>query len=172
MSVFMLPVEIYRDIEMTISKFWWNSKSGDKKGIHWMSWDRLSRHKSVGGMSFWNFKDFNLALLGKQGWRLLSNPSSLVSRVYKARYFPKVSFLDAKIGNNPIWHSILEANELVVSGVRWRVGTGENIDIVGQPWLDDVRPCIETVSPSLDNNKVASLMSMNHNSWEEEIISE
>ena len=66
----------------------------------------------------------------------------------------------------------MEAKELVVSGAQWRVGTGENIDIVGQPWLDDVRPYIETVSPSLDNNKVVSLMSMNHNSWDEEIISD
>lgn len=58
-----------------------------------MSWNRLSRHKTAGGMGFRDFRDFNLALLGKQGWRFLSNPESLVIRVYKARYFPKTNFL-------------------------------------------------------------------------------
>lgn len=84
MNIFLLPAKITRDIERTICKFWWNSKTGDKKGIHWMSWEHLSKHKSVGGMGFRNFKDFNLALLGKQGWRFLTKPSSLVTRVYKA----------------------------------------------------------------------------------------
>ncbi|KAL8126997.1 hypothetical protein AgCh_014061 [Apium graveolens] len=127
MSVFLLPAEIHRDIERTISKFWWNSRTGDRKG--WMSWDRLSRHKSVGGMGFQDFKDFNLALLGKQGWHFLTKSSSLVSRVYKARYFPTVNFLEAKIGHNPsyIWRSILEAKELVASGIRWKRSLDEEI---------------------------------------------
>lgn len=46
-SVFMLPTEITKDLERTITKFWWNSKSSEKKGIHWMIWECLSRHKST-----------------------------------------------------------------------------------------------------------------------------
>ncbi|KAL8148706.1 hypothetical protein AgCh_005895 [Apium graveolens] len=173
MYVFLLPAEIHRDIERTISKFWRNSRTGDRKGIHWMSWDRLSRHKSVGGMGFQDFKDFNLALLGKQGWHILTKPSSLVSRVYKARYFPTVNFLEAKIGHNPsyIWRSILEAKELVASGIRWKVGTGEDINILSKPWLlDSERPYIESDSIALENNKISSLMNVNQRSWDEEIL--
>ena len=65
MSVFLVPLEITRDIERIIARFWWNSKPSDQKGIHWMSWDRLSKHKAVGGMGFRDLRDFNLALLGK-----------------------------------------------------------------------------------------------------------
>lgn len=35
MSVFLLPLEITRDIERTFSKYWWSSKSGQDSEIHW-----------------------------------------------------------------------------------------------------------------------------------------
>uniref|UniRef100_A0A803PCN2 Reverse transcriptase domain-containing protein n=1 Tax=Cannabis sativa TaxID=3483 RepID=A0A803PCN2_CANSA len=35
MSVFLLPLDITRDIEKLMNKFWWQSK-GDRKGVHWM----------------------------------------------------------------------------------------------------------------------------------------
>lgn len=51
-------------------------------------------------MGFRNFRDFNLVSLGKQGWRFISRPESLVSKVFKEKYFPKVLFLEAIRGNN------------------------------------------------------------------------
>lgn len=39
-------------------------------------------------MGFCNLKAFNLALLGKQAWRLQTQPDLLVSRLYKAKYYP------------------------------------------------------------------------------------
>lgn len=74
-----------------------------------MSWDRLSKRKSIGGMGFQNIHDFNVAKVGKQGWRLKLYQNILVAQVYKARYHPNPSFLSAKIGGNPshIWSSII-----------------------------------------------------------------
>lgn len=40
------------------------------------------------------------AMLGRQGWELLQNPYSLVSRIYQARYFPCSSFIQAVLGPN------------------------------------------------------------------------
>lgn len=100
MSVFMLSLEITKELERTITKFWWGPKAGERESIHWMNWERSSRHKTTGGMDFRNFRDFNVAIIGKQGWRFITNPNSLVSRLYKARYFPKCTFLEAEVGNN------------------------------------------------------------------------
>lgn len=57
------------------------------RSIHWLSWDKLTVHKFFGGMSFKDLITFNLAMLGKQGWKLQTQPDCLVSRISKARYF-------------------------------------------------------------------------------------
>lgn len=76
---------------------------GEKdRSIHWMSWEKLSRSKSRGGMGFRNIRDFNVAMVGRQGWRLLIKPDSLVARVYKARNYPQSSFLNASIGETRV----------------------------------------------------------------------
>ena len=57
--------------------------------------------KDKGGLGFRGLKLFNIALLEKQGWRLQTNTSSLFCRVFRAKYFPRGSFVDADIGRNP-----------------------------------------------------------------------
>lgn len=60
-------------------------------------------------------------MLGKRGRRLFTNEDSLVSRVFKAKYYSEGSFLTAALGNNPsyVWRSIWEAKDVVKSGIRW-----------------------------------------------------
>ncbi|KAL8111888.1 hypothetical protein AgCh_019551 [Apium graveolens] len=49
MNVFLLPLDFTRDIETSMSKFFWNSSQKDNSQISWMGWDRMSRHKHAGG---------------------------------------------------------------------------------------------------------------------------
>lgn len=60
---------------------------------------------------------------------------------------------------------------MVLIGVRWRIGTGEEINIMGQPWLlDDDNPFITIVSQSIENNNVTSLMCVDRRDWNVEVI--
>lgn len=135
MSVFLLSLQITRNIEKTLLKFWWNSTQSNGSKLNWLSWDRLVMHKHAGGMGFRHFRDFNIAMLGKQLWRLATNPNSLVSRLYKAKYFANSDVLHAQLGHNPsfIWRSLLEAKQLTADGIRWRIGDSFSIQILDQP---------------------------------------
>ncbi|XP_073318192.1 uncharacterized protein [Primulina huaijiensis] len=64
-------------------------------------------------MGFRDFYGFNLAMLGKQVWKLLSDPNATICRIYKAKYYPRGDFLNANIGHNPsfAWRSILASQD-------------------------------------------------------------
>jgi hypothetical protein len=69
---------------------------------------------------------FNMAMLSKQGWRLLKFPDSLAARVLKEKYYPKSSFFMSSLGKRPsfAWRSIWNAKPLIEEGIMWRVGNG------------------------------------------------
>lgn len=66
MSCFKLTNKLCKSFTSCIAKYWWGS-SLDKRSLHWISWKKLATPKDVGGMSFRDFEQFNLAMLGKHG---------------------------------------------------------------------------------------------------------
>lgn len=107
--------------------------------MHWKSWEALCTPKFFGGMGFRRLEVFNLALLAKQAWRVHNNPTSLLSRVLKVKYFPHCSFLEAALGKNTSysWQSIWSSKSLLKEGLSWRVGNGRCIDVWEDSWLID-----------------------------------
>lgn len=79
--------------------------------------------KSKGGMGFRNLYGFDVALLGKHIWSFLHNPNSLVSGLFKARYFSNSHVLKASRGTSSsfIWTGIWKAKEELYKGFRWIV---------------------------------------------------
>ncbi|KAL9816409.1 hypothetical protein AtNW77_Chr4g0277371 [Arabidopsis thaliana] len=57
--------------------------------------------KSLGGFGFKDLQCFNQALLAKQAWRLLTDSRSLLSQIFKSRYFLNSDFLNAPQGTSP-----------------------------------------------------------------------
>lgn len=112
--------------------------------------------------------------LGKQAWRLINQPNSLLARTYKAKYYANNNFLEAQLGSNPsfIWSSILETQTVIKRRSRWRVGDGESINVWGDPWLPNNNcPYVQTItSPSLNDIKVSSLIDPNGPRWNESLI--
>ncbi|CAN1129854.1 Putative ribonuclease H protein At1g65750 [Linum perenne] len=136
MSVFFLSQTLTKKMDSLARKFFW-SGSMDKRAIHWVNSDTLCETKAAGGLGFKSFTEFNLAMLAKQGWRILENPEALWVRVLKSIYFPKCDFLEAAKGSRPswIWASIYKAKEVVALGALKRVGGGESIDVNNDSWV-------------------------------------
>lgn len=112
----------------------------------------LYEYKEIkGGLGFRRLHNFNLALLGKQGWRLITNPECLLSKIYEGRYYPWGNFLNANLGCNPsfVWQSILESQTMLKSGTGCRLGSGTTVDIKNDPWF----PC--AVDPYIHTNNGA-----------------
>ena len=120
MSCFQIPKSLCDEIKGMMRKFLWGQRGQESK-IAWVSWKKMCKSKLNGGKGFRNLQAFNLAMLAQQGWRLISNPNSLVAQIYKARYYPHGDVFKAKLGSSPsyTWRSIFNGLEVVKRDTRW-----------------------------------------------------
>ena len=149
-------------------KFWWGY-SGEARKIHWIAWKKLCLPKLHGGLGFRELEKFNLALLGKQIWRLIHNIDSMFYKVFKARFFPTCSVLESGVKTNGsyAWQNILKAREVVKQGAYWLIGDGTIVQIMGDKWLPDMSTK-HIISPQKNlpmNAKVCALIDEDGPRW-------
>lgn len=133
------------------------------------------RPKNLGGLGFRDMEIFNLALLSRQAWWILQNPTSLSARILKADYFPDYSILDASIGTHPsqIWRAIVDGRDILAQGLIKRIGTGETTQIWSGNWLprqDIMKPITSLVNPPLPRVLVSQLMEPATAQWNENLV--
>lgn len=121
MSYFLIPKLLSQELEHVFNYYCWRSGvANSQKGLNWLSWKNMSVAKIKGGMSFRNLYGFNIALFGKhENFMLKTN--TLVSRVFKAKYFPDSRVLNAVKGHNSsfIWTCIFIVKKELTDGFRW-----------------------------------------------------
>lgn len=102
-----------------------------------IAWSKLVVAKEEGGMGFRDFECFNLALLAKQAWRIVTNPNEFWVEILKGLYFPHTDFLFATKGSRASWgwSSILDGRRLLAKGLCWRVGSGRDVRIWDDAWI-------------------------------------
>lgn len=173
MSNFLLPKGLCDQMESQICNFWWGSNV-DRKKIHWVNWKKTCKAKSKGGVGFKDMRAFNEALLAKQGWRLITNPESLVAKLLKAKYYPSNDFLNAKqIHNSSFsWQSIQKASWLLKKGCRWIIGDGKSISIWKDRWIHSHFGCSTWSKQPNDTpfHKVSDLIDRQNMGWNAQLI--
>ncbi|KAA3490640.1 reverse transcriptase [Gossypium australe] len=172
MSCFLFPNSLCGELEGTMAKFWWQKAHG-KRGIHWCQWKYLCLPKDEGGLGFRSLAKFNVALLAKQGWRILMMPNSLVAKFLKAKYFPNTDFLNSRLGNNCsfTWKNIWAAKGVLSDGLCWKVGCGSDISVLNDSWIPDFNKArLLSCVNILHDFRVAELIDENSKKWKEELI--
>ncbi|CAN1818839.1 LINE-1 reverse transcriptase homolog, partial [Linum perenne] len=130
MSLFALSKGLIKKMNSILRQFFW-SGSLTKRAIHWTNGDVLCTPKSDGGLGFRDFYHFNMALLAKQAWRLMTNQDALWARLLKSLYFRNSDFMTAKKHARPswIWASILKSKYILAEGAFKEMGDGETISL-------------------------------------------
>nr|XP_008342468.2 uncharacterized protein LOC103405271 [Malus domestica] len=137
----------------------------------------MCKPKSEGGLGFKDLYAFNLALLTKQGWRIIKQPQSLLTQVFKARYFQELDFLHALVKSNSsyYWKNIVAARVLIYRRARRCVADGLKIKIWGDSWLlrENYAKVLSPVSLGVHLNlTVRSLMlEADHMRWNMQVVS-
>jgi len=125
-------------------------------------------------MSLKDHTDFHVEMIGKQERKFLNGPISIVSCVFKGRYFHTSTYLGSNLGHNPsyVWWSIFSAKVVIWSGIRWRIGSGTNMPVIGEPWLakgTNISPASPT-SAQFHYFTVRNLINHEKKTWNEPLV--
>ena len=167
MSCFVLAPSTCQKITSATSNYWWSSKV-DRRGMHWRNWTDMCLPKCQRGMGFRDIKLFNLAMLGKQGWRLMVAPDSLCARVLKGKYFHNCDFMSARKKKNAshTWRAILAGRKVLQLGCIRRIGDGNDTNIWNDQWLPGgvgMKPLCRKAEAIAE--QVSELLSPDGSSW-------
>ena len=105
---------------------------------------------------------------------MINNPNSLCHRVFKARFFPNCSILEAKdssIGSYT-WKSILSARDVIRKGMVWRIRNGSTARIKEDNWLPikSNRSVTSPLTSLQPKTKVSALINQDLGIWKTEMV--
>lgn len=125
-------------------------------------------------MGFRDLAMFNDSLLAKQAWKLLQNKTSLFYRVFKVKFFPNCTIMEAKDSRSGSysWRSILKGRDVIQRGLRWQVGDGRKIKIWQHHWLQIKHPTTLTspIIETMDEAIVDILIDPHTRLWDESMV--
>ena len=96
-----------------------------------------------------------------------------MAHILKAKYFPSADFLNAGVGHNAsfTWQGICWGRDLLQKGIRWNMDSGDNIQVLKDPWFprSNLFRHITIPSNEVAEVRVADLLTMT--GWDQEPIS-
>ncbi|XP_074290558.1 uncharacterized protein LOC141617273 [Silene latifolia] len=152
-SVVPIPLGVCRKIDSLLASFWWRN-DWNKQSIHWVSQSVLQAPKEYGGLGLKNSHLFSQALLLKNFWRIHSQPTALVSRYMVPKYGRDLPIPLAKSRvSQPsyIWSGICKAVCAAKSGICWKIGNGNLVDIWSSRWINGALPSVSAPVPAPDS---------------------
>ena len=87
-SIMLAPGMVIRKIEALLRKFIWEGGKGNERKLHLVSWEKIQKPRSEGGLHVRNLSIQNLALGAKLLWQIVSGKDSWSKKVLRKKYLP------------------------------------------------------------------------------------
>jgi hypothetical protein len=122
MSSFLLPRSISTSLDKIFKNFWWGFPVNKSRNLSLKSWSSICTPKDEGGLGFKKMHDFNLALIAKLGWKLLSNTDCLWVKQLQRKYIKYGDFLSspAPATASWLWKRIQKIKPIISAGACLR----------------------------------------------------
>nr|GEU63742.1 RNA-directed DNA polymerase, eukaryota, reverse transcriptase zinc-binding domain protein [Tanacetum cinerariifolium] len=111
LSIFKCPGSVFNSLEAMRASFFWGG-SNEKK-MSWIKWENVMASFEKGGLNIGSIKAFNLALLQKWRWRLVTNPVSIWARVIVVIHGAKAGTDLKGCYCNGVWASIISTYSML-----------------------------------------------------------
>ncbi|KAF7835780.1 ribonuclease H [Senna tora] len=169
LSVMHMPNKYADKIDALSTNFYWGHNS-NKAPIHLASRKKIFRSKDKGGLGLRQTSLFNKALLAKQVWRIVSQPTSIYSKWACAKYFKCNLESPPKKTTQPsaIWKCIDKSGKLIFDNLWWSVGSGAQIPLGSKFWW----PLQATLPQHSQQHTVANLVDTNTRAWNHQLVNQ
>ncbi|XP_021761146.1 uncharacterized protein LOC110725977 [Chenopodium quinoa] len=120
------PRSICDDLDKRTRSFLWGGDE-EKRRIHLISWESLQKSRENGGLGLRSTRQANMAFLAKLGWRVLTEPNALWSRVLRSKYCKgrcDIDMFELKANMSNVWKGITESANILCEGTRVVVNDG------------------------------------------------
>lgn len=138
----------------------------------WVSWDKMTKPKKLGGLGFRDIQSFNDVLLAKLSWRIIKDPNCLLARVLCGKYCGKATFLESHVPANAShgWRSICIGRDMLSKNIGWAIGNGSSTKIWNDPWLS-LSKRLQPLGPAIESSlhcNVVDLFKQDSPEWDED----
>lgn len=119
-----------KKIDKLQSRFLWGDSANCVKKFYLVIWDLVCKAKREGGLSVLNLKNFNLTLIAKWWWRLLSRPEEWHNHCYGKNIVHERGPREAKIEISIILRAfggVLGVRKTFCQGITYKVGKDDTI---------------------------------------------
>lgn len=136
-SMFILPVSIATEVERLMRDFLWNF-GVFKRGKAKVKWSDVCKRKVEGGLGIKSLEDWNIALVSKHIWNLISCKNSLWVKWIHIHKLKGRNFWDIleKQEASWSWRRIIRIRGLVRDHIFHKIGNGASTS----PWFDTWHP--------------------------------
>ncbi|XP_016669954.1 uncharacterized protein [Gossypium hirsutum] len=166
---------VIEEIQSMMHRVWWGGRE-QNRGWNILAWGRMCYPKGIGGLGFRDLWLFNVALLGRQVWRLIHCTDTLCYRVLSSKYFLDGDVFHPKSLDKSyfMWQSIAKAARVLYEGFDWNIGNMRNINIWTDNWGFEGLPSssIRIKRRMAPENKVCELLNESKDGWNENRILE
>ncbi|KAL0385870.1 UNVERIFIED_CONTAM: hypothetical protein Sradi_2981300 [Sesamum radiatum] len=124
----------------------------------------------MGGMGLRKMSDSKQVVLVKQFWRMIINPNSLISSIWKQKYLPTFNLHEVRAvtGCSFTWRSILASQELIDAG---EIGSAQHVKIWTDRWIPRSISFRVIIDPnSLSLQAMVNKLIDGNGSWNVEVI--
>ncbi|KAL9462413.1 hypothetical protein AB3S75_000421 [Citrus x aurantiifolia] len=119
-----------------------------------VSWDMVCTPKSKGGLGFKKLEIMNHALIMKNNWSLITEPTKLSNKVLLTKYGVQMDEVPTSLPTrygSPLWKAMGNIWEKTRGGIRWNIGDGETVSFWGDCWVTSLKPLAERVIQPIPN---------------------
>nr|GEW53023.1 RNA-directed DNA polymerase, eukaryota, reverse transcriptase zinc-binding domain protein [Tanacetum cinerariifolium] len=155
-SIFKVLEVVLKMLEKKRATFFWGG-THDIRKLAWVKWPNVLASHDKGGLGIGSLKSFNLDLIQKWCWRMISNTNVLWVKVIKALHSQEGGFGLNALSSNGLWMSNLEYRHGELVKKMEIVSDTEAVDSIA---IREIHPRVTTLE-----GQVQTLQTSLHGAW-------